>query len=218
MALVIDAVDEAGTDTRSNGVLQLLAGALQELPAWVKVLVTSRPEAYVVKQMARFDPFTLEPTEERNRDDIRAYIRGCLRTEGLSDKERGAVVEALLGKSEGVFAYVSALVGMVQREAGAGVSEGLAQVPIAALPAGHRALYKDYFDRQFRSLRMREVDVVRGSILPAIVAAMEPLRVAELQEVAGHGGVGEEVAGRALAAMGSLFPIRADGRVRPFHK
>ena len=147
VVLVIDAVDEAGTDARSNGVLQVLSGCVGELPGWVRVLVTSRPEDYIVRQVARFQPFTLEPSEERNREDIRAYIRGSLRSEGLSEEERGAVVEALEGKSAGVFAYVAALVGMVQREVGAKVEGGVANMAVGDLPEGHRALYKEYFDR-----------------------------------------------------------------------
>ena len=218
VVLVIDAVDEAGTDARSNGVLQVLSGCVGELPGWVRVLVTSRPEDYIVRQVARFQPFTLEPSEERNREDIRAYIRGSLRSEGLSEEERGAVVEALEGKSAGVFAYVAALVGMVQREVGAKVEGGVANMAVGDLPEGHRALYKEYFDRQFRALSERDVQVVRARVLPALVAAVEPLSLSELQELVQHGEEDAGVAGRVLGAMGSLFPVGADGRVRPFHK
>ena len=212
VVLVIDALDEAGTDARSNGVLQMLTGCMGDLPAWVKVLVTSRPEAYIVEQMARFKPFTLEPTEERNREDIQAFIRGSLRG-GLTEEERAAVL-AVAAKSEGVFAYVSALVAMVQRELSRdGGSDGLAHLTLSNLPKGHRALYQDYFDRQLQGLGSGEVEVVRQALLPSLVAAVEPLTVAELRELAGDGATTT-----ALQAIGSLFPMGSDGRVRPFHK
>ena len=72
--------------------------------------------------------------------------------------------------------------------------------------------------RQFRALAERDVEVVRTRVLPALVAAVEPLSLSELQELVQHGEEDAGAAARVLGAMGSLFPVGADGRVRPFHK
>lgn len=137
LVLVVDAVDEAGSSLQTNPLLSLLSSQLLQLPPWVRLLVTSRPEDYIKKRMSIFCPHTLEPQEDRNRADILAFILGSLRQDGLTDEERAWVGDTILQRSEGVFAYVAAVVRMVQTGEG-----NLGKIRVGDLPQGHRALYR----------------------------------------------------------------------------
>ena len=74
-------------------------------------------------------------------------MRGSLRPEGLCDSDRHDLTSAIASKSAGVFAYVGALVAMVQREAGQAKGAQVGDMRVEELPEGHRALYAAYMDR-----------------------------------------------------------------------
>ena len=175
--------------------------------------VTSRPENYIVKRLEGYRPFMLRPNELRNIADIRAFIRGSLRADLGEDKVL-AITDLIQKRSEGVFAYVAAVVRMVQRDAG-----GMSHLTLGDLPEGHRHLYAEYLNRQFASgaLSPAAQSIVRDRLLPAIAVAREPLRVADLHHLAGPGAAAADVEA-AVAGLGSLFPVDAWGLVAPFHK
>lgn len=104
--------------------------------------VTTRPEPFIVSRLSAFAPVVLAPDERRNREDVRAFIEGSLRRDGLTEEERAGAAAAIQERSEGVFAYVASVVRMVQ-EGGS-----LGKVTVGQLPTGHRALYTAYLDRQ----------------------------------------------------------------------
>lgn len=84
----------------TNELLGLISGPLTELPRNVRLLVTSRPEGYITRALSRFRPFTLEPGEERNAEDIAAFIDGSIRRDGLTESDRGSVATTIKEKSE----------------------------------------------------------------------------------------------------------------------
>ena len=217
LVVVVDALDEGGGET-SNVLLSVLSRLIGALPAWVKVLVTTRPEEYIRRALARHEPFTLEPTDEQNKEDLRAFIRGSLSRE-LDEGVRAEAMAAIEDKSEGVIGYVAAVMAMVRE--GMRDGSGLARAKVGELPVGLRALYAGYLERQFGGLGEAEKRAVTERMLPALVVAEEPLSVAELKRLVRLGGDAElddGVVARAVGSKGSLFPTGEDGLVRPFHK
>jgi hypothetical protein len=55
--LLVDALDEASSDpSHKSGLLDIISVAIDLLPAWAGVVVTSRPEDAIVKKLKRFRP------------------------------------------------------------------------------------------------------------------------------------------------------------------
>lgn len=216
LVVVVDALDEGGRDSASNELLHVVRWLPSLLPDWVRVLVTSRPEPYIMDALATHDPRVLEPTDKQNVEDLRDFTRGCL-SAGMSEEERNEVVSIIEQRSQGIIGYVAAVVNMVRE----GQEGGLRSVKVGDLPEGSKALYAEYMDRQFGWLKDEERAAVLERLLPALVAAEEPLSVRDLERLVKHGGTADmkdEVVKRVLQAAGSLFPVAEDGRMRPYHK
>jgi hypothetical protein len=55
MVIVLDALDESETDEK-NEFLELIAGKFYELPNWIKIFITSRPELQMKKKLEHLNP------------------------------------------------------------------------------------------------------------------------------------------------------------------
>jgi len=112
--IVIDALDEAGGSGR-NELVEMLARNAPRLPDRIGIIVTSRPESDVVGPLQGLNPSVLDTTSDKNRDDIRDYLRSelALQLQVRADADR--LVEQILEKSEGVFLYAERFCGDVQQ-------------------------------------------------------------------------------------------------------
>ena len=66
LLIVIDALDEAGGDGR-NELVEMLARHAPDLPDWIGLVVTSRPEGHVRAPLQGLNPFVLDTANRRNR-------------------------------------------------------------------------------------------------------------------------------------------------------
>ena len=103
--IVIDALDEASGDGR-NELVDVLARYAGQLPDWIGLVVTSRPEFDVTTPFQALKPFPFETKSAANNDDIRAYLRRELAAQLQNRSDADRLVEQILEKSEGVFLYV----------------------------------------------------------------------------------------------------------------
>jgi hypothetical protein len=103
--VVIDALDEAGGDGR-NELVEVLARYAKQLPDWIGLVVTSRPEFDVTAPLQALKPFPFETKSEANSEDIRAYLGRELAAQLQNCPDADRLVEQILEKSEGVFLYV----------------------------------------------------------------------------------------------------------------
>lgn len=146
--LVLDALDEAA----EAAVLQAVALCVRRLPGWVRVLATARPGGRVDRALELLRVRVVDLGGERAHEDVRAFVRGSLRTRGLSDEQREAAVEAVASQSGGSFAYVAAMLSMVRREmregGGPASARGLADTAVGALPPGEAGLFTGYLNRR----------------------------------------------------------------------
>ena len=71
--IVLDALDELPQDG-IQAVLNLLADKLILLPPFLKLFVTSRDEPRIRQALTKFKPLELQVDEERNRQDLRAFL------------------------------------------------------------------------------------------------------------------------------------------------
>ena len=79
VVIMIDALDEI-PKAAQRPLLELLARQLLErLPPWMRLFVTSRDEPLITHAFARFNPTELRADEERNRQDVDAFLHDVAR-------------------------------------------------------------------------------------------------------------------------------------------
>lgn len=72
--IVIDALDELPADAK-NRILRLISENFLDLPKWVRLFVTSRDEEIIKVYLKKFAPYNLLVDEQKNRQDMRAFLR-----------------------------------------------------------------------------------------------------------------------------------------------
>ncbi len=209
--IIIDALDEAGINGR-NELVDMLARYALNLPAWIGLIVTSRPEKEVIIQLKSLDglnPKILDTRTESNCSDIHEYLQIELATNLLNNPNADHVVEQILEKSEGVFLYIERFCHDFQ----------LGHISLdhpKKFPQGLGGIFLQYFQRQFPDKEKYE-EVIEPS-LGAILAAREPLPVEILQKLFGWR---ETELRKWLRTLGSLFPVTTEAGIeviKPYHK
>lgn len=208
LLIVIDALDEAGELGR-NQLVEMLARNAHHLPAWLGMVVTSRPEFDVKTTFQALNPLPLDTKSESNKADIRAYLDNKLATQLQNKPNPEVLVNQILEKSEGVFLYAERF------------CEDVYQGHISLnqpdhFPQGLGGIFAQYFQRQFSDL-----DKFRKEIRPAlraILAAREPLPIEILQKLFNWQ---DEELRDFTQTLGSLFPITKtmdSETIKPYHK
>lgn len=109
LALVIDALDEAGRPVSGkmvNPLADLLYKHADQLPPWLGIVITSRPEAYLQQQLgAKFSPLIIDGATENNRADIKDYLETRL-DPSIGEPQRAQIIQAVMDKSGGTFLYL----------------------------------------------------------------------------------------------------------------
>jgi len=195
--IVIDALDEAGENGR-NPLVEMLAQNANHLPAWLGIVVTSRPEFDVKTPFQALNPFPLDTKSESNRADIRDYLYSKLVLQLKNGPDADKLIEKILEKSEGVFLYVERFCD--------DVVQGLISLDKPdQFPQGIGGIFVQYFQRQFPDLEKFRKEVRPG--LRAILAAREPLPLEILQKLFNWR---DEELQDFIFTLGSLFPVTID--------
>lgn len=207
--IVIDALDEANEGNR-NQLVELLAQHMGQLPDWLGVLATSRPETEVrtpLQGLAGLKPFILETGREENLEDIRQYLRDELASEltGLDGLDGEAIIENILEKSEGVFLYAEYICTELRRN-------HLSLDRLDEFPQGLGGIYAQYFSRQFPDIERYKTTT--RHVLGVIAAAKEPLEPRQIEKFLDWDNYERE---DFLSSVGSVFK-EVDGKLQAFHK
>ncbi len=109
LALVIDGLDEAGRLVNGkmvNPLADLLYKHVDQLPTWLGIILTSRPEAYLQQQLAaKFSPMIMEGGTKDNIQDIQNYLEMKL-DPSITGQQRINAIQTIIHKSGGSFLYV----------------------------------------------------------------------------------------------------------------
>lgn len=195
--IVIDALDEAGDATR-NPLVETLARHAPQLPEWIGLVVTSRPESVVKTPLQGLNPFLLDTAIEENRADLIDYIRHQLAPELEQRADADDLINGILEKSEGVFLYAETFCDAVR-------NNHLSLDRPMEFPRGLGGIYFQFFQRQFPS-----EDQFASTIEPllgAILAAREPLPIEILQKLFRWT---ERDLFKWVRTLGSMFPVVTD--------
>jgi WD40 repeat protein len=220
--ILIDALDEALTlrdGARAGTIVDLLSSRVDRLPAWLRIVATSRGEPAVLSRLRALRFNKIDAQNPDNVADIAGMVRERLSEPGLKAKlavgdTTAAKVIKLLSESGNFLYAVEALKGL-ERDL-FGFKE------LKKLPPGMAAIYERWFQRSFNP------DVPEGKellddtrrLLQVVVAAQRALTEAELARATGLDA--ELEIPRLLRKLAPYLPPRpdADGQLRyaPFHK
>ena len=208
--IVLDALDETLENGHSE-LLNLVAGEFGKLPPWLGLVVTSRPEAPLKRQLGAFGVQQQIEDDPRNLEDLRGYVQAWLQDVALDPAKRKLAQVAVLKASQGMFLYVRQLRDAVNT--GTVPAEQLTDP--ALLPKGLAGIYARWFQARFSGdLGQKEYDQCQRPLLEVILAAREPLPIALISALLGWGEYGEY---KALEPLGT-FCTKQGGTVSLFHK
>ena len=170
LLVVVDALDEA------PAIAELLAKRHEELPAWMALFVSSRPETDIKAQFAGVHQYPLNAQDPRNREDVGNYIDQWLAT--VKPTPEPAVHQNLIERSGGNILYLVT--------ARSGVASGVFTLTDTThYPSGLAQLYGQWFGRQFDPDHRGAEWQASYALLELICASPEPLPIAMARNVLG---------------------------------
>jgi hypothetical protein len=167
--IVIDALDETLQADGSSELLDLLSVEFAKMPRWIGLVVTSRPEAPIVRRLAHYGVRTLKADDPRNLNDIAEFAHRFLAGTDLDPAGQLFALANITRAAAGNFLYVRQIV--------RSVAEGV--IPVQELchesrmPAGLANLYHHWFERRFPDRSRYRDDLV--PVMELLAAAIEPI-------------------------------------------
>ncbi|XP_028414371.1 uncharacterized protein LOC114537524 [Dendronephthya gigantea] len=208
MLIIVDALDESKTDMKSE-FLELISEKFCELPDWIKIFISSRPELQVRKVLQHLQPLEIRPDDEDHNQDIALFIRRDL--PNLDDDSLRLVIL----KCEGSFLYAYHLVREL-REKGLGIEPDLSDF----IPNGIAGYYEKQFKRLKSRLQSEKPDTfssILKSFINVIAAAFMPFPLKILFTCMGLPWEEFETRTAIMNIMSEILPVY-DGCLTLYHK
>ena len=201
MLIVVDALDESKTDEKSE-FLELISDNFFELPKWIKIFISSRPELQVRKKLKHLHPFEILPDDDDHKRDLKHFILHCL--PDLSEDN----VSSLISKCEGSFLYAYYLVNEL-KEMDLGIEPKLSDY----VPKGISGFYEKQFKRLKSGLKgfeqNTEVSIFR-CFVDVVAASKEPLPIRIILLSLGLSGEEFEIRETVIEIMSEILPLYED--------
>ena len=135
--LLIDAIDEA-YQTNGDELLKLLnSPEFQNLPNYVKLIITSRPDPVIRQKLSSLNPIILTVDDERNKNDCKKLIDKNI-PKDTQNKE--AIAQAILEKSEANMLYIKVFFKEVKKG-------NIDITQFDKFPKELNGIYANFFDR-----------------------------------------------------------------------
>lgn len=204
LVIIIDALDEAATGN-SNPIARLVSRKMDELPSWIRLVVTSRNVGEISAAKYGPEPCMLEAMGSQNLADIANFL------EEMFSSLSADALKAVVLKSEGIFLYAVQLAREIQSGV---IQENL----ITSLPIGLNDFYRGQFERLFSSNLQQYKSEIRP-LLCLVSASYEPLPLGLIKSILGIKNR-MELSDR-LDVLSSLFPytgIRDNDTISPCHR
>jgi tetratricopeptide (TPR) repeat protein len=195
LLVVLDGLDEATQAGGENPLAEIVAADWSRLPPWLRLMVSSRPEAELVQWLSGRQRIELRAEDAEQQADLAAYLRERLTAVGRPPSE--GVLLQILDRSEGAFHYAAMLVEEVRQ------GRCDPDNPVD-LPAGLNPFYLQTFRRRFEDLRAYRAQT--RPLLDLILATPEPVPIAVLAGVVKRDPRDVRDDLRALGSMVALEP------------
>ena len=201
MLIVVDALDESKTDVKSE-FLELISDEFAELPGWIKILISSRPELQVRKKLQRLNPLEILPDDYHHNLDLQHFIRHCFPNLNQGD------VSSLISKCEGSFLYAYYLVNEL-KEMDMGIEPKLSDY----VPKGISGFYEKQFERLRTGLQRFHPHTwssILKSFLNVVAASIEPLPIKILFTCMGLLREEYEIRETIIGIISEILPLYED--------
>ncbi|KAF3925695.1 Tankyrase-2 [Arthrobotrys entomopaga] len=171
--IVVDALDEMDQNRDLEPFLKSLTDLGKWRPSRVKIIMTSRPIAYIERYLKPANPINVRLEEKMVDLDIATYVRHRLKD---SPMETRALIEAAVpGRANGLFLFAKLALNTVLQP---GIS---IETAIEHLPKDLNNIYVDLLKEH--SKRTGISDQIQLLILQFVTHAIRPLRLIELAEL-----------------------------------
>ena len=166
MLIVVDGLDESKTDDKSE-FLELISDKFPDLPKWIKILITSRPELQVKKKLEHFNPLEILSQDENQQKDLECFVKNSLPHFNVDS------IDYLVQKCEGSFLYAYYMVKEL-KETDAGVEPNLSDY----VPRGISGFYEKQLLRLRNGLQQRDRGILKRFVnVVASCGASLPIRI-----------------------------------------
>ena len=207
--LLVDALDEAQTYTGSVTLPDLLS-RVDDLPAQVRILATTRNEPRVLKHFRGTTTCDLVADADPSIDDVRDYARSRLAAgPALEASRRERFASRLALAADGVFLYAAMVLDDLQ-----GRDDGdLPELEQVALPDGLGGLYHEFLRRELGRDDRNWFEIYEPLLGLMAVARGPGLTSKQLSAITGR-----DVRAALRTCRQYLDGELPDGPFRPFHK
>ena len=227
--LVIDALDESAADNKSE-IMDLINDYFPYLPAYVKVLVTGRPEISIAK-LDGVQKIHIANDNINNQSDLKRYLEYCLPSlvgRKVQNPEKNklhsvvaehGIYKALTLKCEGSFLYAFYVQSELKKRNDLDNMTG--EELIEFLPDGLDSIYQKYFKRleeELRTVVPASVDVL--TVLQMLAASKVGLPLTFISRALGLAPVCREtksIINKVNETVSCLLYV-SDDEVTVFHK
>ena len=209
MLIVVDALDESKTADKSE-FLGLISEEFSQLPKWMKIFITSRPELQVGKKLKHLNPLEILPNDKHQEHDIRQFIKYCL------PKVSMPCVESLVNKCEGSFLYAYYLVNELIKRLDIDQD-----IEVSYVSKGIAGFYEKQFERLKSELTSYDEQASKVGIFKSFVnvvaATMGPLPFKILFTCIGLSNLEYKIREAIVGIMSEILPVYHDC-LTVFHK
>jgi len=196
--VILDGLDEATRADGSNPLAELVAADWGRLPRWLRLIVSSRPDAEVQQWLVGVQTLALSGQDDEQQADLSAYLDRQLQAMGRPVAQ--PVLQRILAASEGAFNYAVLLLEEIRQ------GRCNPEDPVD-LPAGMNQIYLQSFRRRFPDAT--QYRQLCQPLLALMLAAPEPV---PLQVMASSLGIEAFDVRERLLMLGSMVSIeRAEG-------
>jgi hypothetical protein len=208
LLIVVDALDESKTDVRSE-FLELISDEFPELPEWIKIFITSRPELQVCKKLQHLNPVEILSDNRHHKLDLECFIQHC-----LPNLDEGNV-NFLISKCEGSFLYAYYVVNELKKR-DLGIEPNLSD----CVPKGISGFYENQFKRLRTGLKSSKPDTwssILKCFLDVIAASRERLPIEFLFACIGLSSEEFDIRETITTMISEILPLY-EGCLTVYHK
>ena len=218
--IIMDALDEClEEDARTSPILDIVNSKTSHFPKWLKIILTSRNLTAVTTKIPRtVERIPLDPTDERNVEDIRSYIKHFL-SQNLFFMDRLLDAMSLKSTTEGINSLINELT-----ESGEGnflfvkktlefMNESHGIINFQSFPTSLYDMYKAYFKRYFDEHDFRRFK----GLFEVLLAAGSPLHFNEIGSILKLQNQAQEVL-KLVQQVSFFMRYGQDGSVRIYHQ
>ena len=201
MLIVVDALDESKTAIKSE-FLDLISSEFSQLPKWIKIFISSRPELQVRKKLEHLNPLEILPDDDQHERDLKHFIQCRMRNFSEYDIRR------LMRNCQGSFLYAYYLINELNQK-----HSEIKRNINDYIPKGISEFYEKQFERLKTDLELYKHDTgvsIFNRFVNVVAASRKPLPFSIVFTCMGLSNEVFELRQAIIAIMSEILPVYDD--------